>query len=554
MITINTQNNSQLEKHWWLPLAVLACAQLSVSADNGAFSIAAANILSTLGGTLADIQLATTVYSLIAGSLMLVSGMLGIAFGWMSVFRMGLILAMAGEFLCAFTPNMTILTWGARGLFGLGASLVIPSVLGMVSVLYEGEQRKKAFGVIAGSAALATILPILLGAAIDMAGFRFTFAGMGIVFGLLLASSSVFHGERKPIDIHSIDIPGSFVASIGLSLLLFGLSRISAWGATVALPTAPFTIGGYSPALPLAFVGLVTLIILLPLEKNREKANYAAILPGSLIGNKTVRAGLVAIGLPFFYMGAQGILATSYYQLALGLSATNTAILGILSGVPMLLGATMIPMKFPKADSRMVIRLGYLFLIAATGFMAIGMRQDYVSWYMLVATLLGGIGVGLVNSQANNVVASAVSAQDSQKSGGIQGAARNLGLALGTAIAGSLLIISMNNGVHEVVTSLDANLLAQSQRETLEQNVFTFEPTVVFEGRLDSVGDLNDEVRAELTHSFEQVRYNAASKAMLFISGVCAVALLTTGPLRIKTAPTSTPEADVAQSKQGDEQ
>ena len=514
----------------------MACAQLSVSADNGAFSIAAANILSTLGGTLADIQLATTVYSLIAGSLMLVSGMLGIAFGWMSVFRMGLILAMAGEFLCAFAPSMTVLTWGARVLFGLGASLIIPSVLGMVSVLYEGEQRKKAFGVIAGSAALATILPILLGAAIDLAGFRFTFAGMGIVFGLLLVSSSVIHGDHKKIDIRAIDIPGSFVASIGLSLLLFGLSRISAWGVVGALPTAPFNIGGYSPALPLAFVGFITLIILLPLEKNREKANYAAILPGSLIGNKTVRAGLIAIGLPFFFMGAQGILATSYYQLALGLSATKTAVLGILSGVPMLLGATMIPIKFPKADSRKIIRWGYLFLACSTAFMAVGMRQDHVSWFMIVATLLGGIGVGLVNSQANNVVASAVSAQDSQKSGGIQGASRNLGLALGTAIAGSLLIISMNNGMHNAVASLDENLLAQSQREVLEQNVFTFEPSVAFEGRLDSVGDLTDDVRTELTSAFVQARYDSASGAMMFISCVCAAALLTTRPLRIQSA------------------
>lgn len=145
------------------PLIVLACAQVGTSADNGAFSVAMAEMMRVFGCPLSDVQMASTVYSLMAGTFMLASGLLGMVIGWCRNFRAGLVLAVVGELLCAFSPSIELLIWGGRLMVGLGASLIIPSVLGMVSMLYEGEERKQAYGVIAASAALATIIPIALG-------------------------------------------------------------------------------------------------------------------------------------------------------------------------------------------------------------------------------------------------------------------------------------------------------------------------------------------------------------------------------------------------------
>ena len=115
------------------PLIVLACAQVGTSADNGAFSVAMAEMMRVFGCPLSDVQMASTVYSLMAGTFMLASGLLGMVIGWCRNFRAGLVLAVVGELLCAFSPSIELLIWGGRLMVGLGASLIIPSVLGMVS-------------------------------------------------------------------------------------------------------------------------------------------------------------------------------------------------------------------------------------------------------------------------------------------------------------------------------------------------------------------------------------------------------------------------------------
>ncbi|MFR2950531.1 MAG: hypothetical protein ACLTKG_03745 [Collinsella intestinalis] len=64
-----------------ISLAVLALAQLGVSADNGAFSVAMSEMMSVFGCSVADVQLANTVYALMAGTFMLASGLLGLMVG-----------------------------------------------------------------------------------------------------------------------------------------------------------------------------------------------------------------------------------------------------------------------------------------------------------------------------------------------------------------------------------------------------------------------------------------------------------------------------------------
>lgn len=357
------------------PLIVLACAQVGTSADNGAFSVAMAEMMRVFGCPLSDVQMASTVYSLMAGTFMLASGLLGMVIGWCRNFRAGLVLAVVGELLCAFSPSIELLIWGGRLMVGLGASLIIPSVLGMVSMLYEGEERKQAYGVIAASAALATIIPIALGILVDIAGFRVTFGVLAAYFvALLVASAKLPTGGG--LHAGKFDAPGAVIASLGLFAVMCGLSRISTWGVFAPLPQAPFTIAGISPALPIVGVGLLLLVMLIPVEHWMERAHGIAILPSSFVHNPTVRSGVIAIALPFFYMGAQGLVGTSYYQLVIGLGGMQTALLGIISGVPMLVLAMFVPRKFPQLKPWSVVRTGYVFMAAACVSMAFGVRAS----------------------------------------------------------------------------------------------------------------------------------------------------------------------------------
>lgn len=508
-----------------ISLAVLALAQLGVSADNGAFSVAMSEMMSVFGCSVADVQLANTVYALMAGTFMLASGLLGLMVGWRRTFVGGMVLMVIGEIVTALAPVVELLIWGGRLAVGVGASLVIPSVLGMVPLLFEGDKRKQAYGVIAGSAALATIVPIPLGMLVDNFGFRFT-------FGALVAASLALPASQ-PRASKKFDLVGAALASMGLFAVMFGLSRISAWGVADPLPTAPFTIFGLSPAPLIVIAGVALLIVLIPVESWMERTRDVAILPSSFIKSAQVRSGVVAIALPFFYMGAQGLVATSFYQLVVGLGGTSTALLGIVSGVPMLVLAMGIPRKFPQANSWLVVRCGYIAIALGAMMAAFGVRSSELTSIMVLGTLLGGIGVGMVNSQSNNLVASAVPAHDAQQSGGIQGAARNLGLALGSAAMGSVMLIAVNMGLDARVESMA--VLDEPVRTALEQTVYTYEGDTAFSARMDGMG-VSDSVAGELITANREVRANAGAIAMSTVAALAGLSLFTMFPKKSKDA------------------
>lgn len=508
-----------------ISLAVLALAQLGVSADNGAFSVAMSEMMSVFGCSVADVQLANTVYALMAGTFMLASGLLGLMVGWRRTFVGGMVLMVIGEIVTALAPVVELLIWGGRLAVGVGASLVIPSVLGMVPLLFEGDKRKQAYGVIAGSAALATIVPIPLGMLVDNFGFRFT-------FGALVAASLALPASQ-PRASKKFDLVGAALALMGLFAVMFGLSRISAWGVADPLPTAPFTIFGLSPAPLIVIAGVALLIVLIPVESWMERTRDVAILPSSFIKSAQVRSGVVAIALPFFYMGAQGLVATSFYQLVVGLGGTSTALLGIVSGVPMLVLAMGIPRKFPQVNSWLVVRCGYIAIALGAIMAAFGVRGSELTSIMVLGTLLGGIGVGMVNSQSNNLVASAVPAHDAQQSGGIQGTARNLGLALGSAAMGSVMLIAVNMGLDARVESMA--VLDEPVRTALEQTAYTYEGDLAFSARMDGMG-VSDPVAGELIAANREVRANAGAIAMSTVAALAGLALFTTFPKRSKDA------------------
>lgn len=514
-----------------LSLAVLALAQLGVSADNGAFSVAMSEMMRVFGCSVADVQLANTVYALMAGTFMLASGLLGLMVGWRRTFVGGMVLIVIGEIVTALAPVIELLIWGGRLAVGVGASLVIPSVLGMVPLLFEGDKRKQAYGVIAGSAAFATIVPIPLGMLVDSFGFRFTFGILVAYFGILVAASLALPASR-PHSSKKFDVPGAVLASMGLFAVMFGLSRVSAWGVADPLPTAPFTVFGLSPAPFIVVAGVALLVALIPLESWMERAHGVAILPSSFLKSPQVRSGVVAIALPFFYMGAQGLVATSFYQLVVGLGGTGTALLGIVSGVPMLMLAMGIPRKFPQVNSWLVVRCGYIAIALGAVMAAVGVRAAELTSTMVLGTLLGGVGVGMVNSQSNNLVASAVPARDAQQSGGIQGAARNLGLALGSAAMGSVLLIAVNMGLDARVASMDS--LDETARIALEQTVHTYEGDAAFSARMDGMG-VEGATADELTAANREVRADAGSIAMSTVAALAGLALFTTFPKKART-------------------
>ncbi|WP_302396819.1 MFS transporter [Eggerthella sinensis] len=508
-----------VEKFLVLPILVLIMAQMGTSGDNGALGLANTELVTILGATTPDIQLANMVYSLMAGAFMIAGGLMGTIIGWKKNFRMGAALCAAGELVMALSPNMTVFIWGGRILVGFGASFMIPSVLGLIPHIYHGKNRMLAFGCIGAASGLSAFLPLFLGIVMQVGGFRVTYTVLAVYFVLVLVMSLKIPAIEKSHEKLKFDGLGTGLAAIGLFLFLIGLSRISAWGLIEPFADAPFTIFGISPALPMAALGLIVLVVLVFVEKRVEAKNGIALLPQSFLKTPQVRAGLIASAITFFFMGLQAILLSPYLQLVAGWSPVLMGVSALAVGIPTFLFSMGIPKFIPNANPRRVIQIGYCVMALAFIPMGLSLQGSTVTPLMWVGLAVAGAGAGIVSSHTNNIVALAVNERDASQSGGIQTTMRNVGQAIGVAAVGAVLLFGITSNIN---AAMDANpTITPAVRQAVSERNLTLMGDTQFEQAIADI-PMTDTEKSELVAINSQARVNSTITGY----GVSAVVIL----------------------------
>ena len=152
--------------------------------------------------------------------------------------------------------------------------------------------------------------------------------------------------------------------------------------------------------------------------------------------------------LMFFllYLVQAGLFFTIplFLSVSLGLSALDTGLRILPLSVTLLAAAVGIPRFFPNASPRRVVRFGLLAMFLGVVVLLGAMDATADARIVTVPLLLAGLGIGALASQLGAVTVSAVPDEDSPAVGGLQNTATNLGAALGTALAGSILIASLS--------------------------------------------------------------------------------------------------------------
>ena len=519
------------EKFLVLPILVLILAQMGTSGDNGALSLAASALQSDLGATLADIQLANMVYSLMAGAFMIAGGLMGTIIGWKKNFRVGALLCAAGEVVLAFAPSMMIFTWVGRVLVGFGASFMIPSVLGLVPKIYFGKNRVLAFGCIGAASGLSALLPLILGVVMQLAGMKITFLVLAVYFLIVFALSFKLPEIDESGEKSKFDGIGVALAALGLFMFLIGIAKVSTWGLWEPFAGAP-SIMGVSPALPLAIAGLVVLAVLVKVEKKVEEKNGSALIPQSFLTTPQVLAGLAASAITFFFMGVQSILMGPYLMLVAGWSPIQVGVSSIVVGAPTFAFSMGIPKFFPNANPRRVIQIGYLVMALALGVMAMAVTIDGASMMGIYAgCVFAGSGAGIVSAQANNVVALAVNDRDAAQSGGIQTTMRNVGQAIGVALLGAVLLFSITNSVNGAAQQ-SANL-SDSTKAIVAEMPLSLNGDAEFTAQLEAAGVADQAEIDELIALNQQSRFDSTRLAYGVGAAIILLGLLTTPAIKV---------------------
>ncbi|NQZ92547.1 MAG: MFS transporter [Moritella sp.] len=431
----------------WFSLVIILLAQMGTMGDNSGLSVATSSLINDLGASVADVAFANAMYPLIAGACMIAGGMLGLILGWTRLFQLGTLLMFVAEAVAAYTDNMQVFIFVARGLSGIGASFLVPAVLGLIAGIYKGKDRALAFGAIAAIIGVAnTVGPLLFGYIIDVFDYRVAFTGLAGYFAILtILGFFLDKVEKSKIKI-KYDLFGTVLVSSGLLALFIGLLKITEWG--LVTPINPeITVMGISPSLPLVALGLTILFAFLKWEKKFEQKHGACLMPESFVKTPQLRDGLYMCGFIFVMFGAFVMLGITYLQLVAEYSAFDTAKVMMLFSIGMMVSSIAAPIKLNKISCRTLCNVGIGFCGIAAIFGALGSDLQGINYFFYACALFIGIGTGLVASQASLIVTEAVNERDATQSGGVQATSRNIGQTVGIALLGTTMMFSLTGSV-----------------------------------------------------------------------------------------------------------
>ncbi|HKF00024.1 MAG TPA: MFS transporter [Actinomycetes bacterium] len=423
-------------------LLTLAAGQFLMTLDSSVMNVSIATVAKDVGTTVTGVQAAITLYTLVMAMLMVTGGKVGSMIGRRRAFAIGCVVYGVGSLTTALAPNLPILILGWSVLEGVGAALILPAIVALVAGNFPPEGRPRAYGLVMGAGAAAVAVgPLIGGAATTYFSWRWVFAGeVLLVIGILALARRVADApsETRP----RLDVLGALLAAVGLGASVYGVLRSSEWGWVLPKPGSPSWLG-LSPTIWLIIGGLLVVWTFLEWERRLERGGGEPLVRPSMFGNRQMVGGLVMFNVQYLVQAGLFFTIPLFLSVALGLSALETGARILPLSITLLAAAVGVPRLFPAASPRLVVRLGLLAMLAGVLVLLAAIDADASAGIVTLPLLLAGLGIGALASQLGAVTVSAVPDEQSPEVGGLQNTATNLGAAVGTALAGSILIAAL---------------------------------------------------------------------------------------------------------------
>src|SRR3546814_19462 len=208
------------EARWVLLATVLGSGVAFL--DGTIVNVALPAIADGLDAGLGDLQWVVNAYLVTLSSLVLLGGSLGDRFGRTRVFTTGLYGFTAASVLCGLAPTVEVLI-AARAVQGIGAALLVPGSLAILSAVFHPDDQAQAVGAWSGMSGIATAIgPFLGGWLIDTVSWRLAFfVNVPLAIAVAIAARRV--PETKSDAVGRLDFGGALAASAGLALATYGL-------------------------------------------------------------------------------------------------------------------------------------------------------------------------------------------------------------------------------------------------------------------------------------------------------------------------------------------
>ncbi|MCI0784649.1 MAG: MFS transporter [Chloroflexi bacterium] len=410
-------------------LIILSLAMFVYVIDTTLMNVSISALVEDLDTTVGAVQAAITLYMLTMAAFMLTGGKLGDIWGSKRAFRIGLVIYGVGTTITALAPSIVFIFIGWSILEGLGSALIVPAINTLVRANYRGTKRASAYGVLFGVAAAGAAFGPLVGGWITTEyTWRLAFGLEAlIVFGVLLSSGLLTDSPRvepKP----RLDVIGVLLSVFGLGLLVLGILQMASWGWDD--PRVLSMIAGGATVIGV-FVWWI--------RRQTERGEPALVSP-ALFRHRSISAGLPVLATQTFAQAGLLFLIPLYAQSFLGLDAFETGLTILPLSIAVLLTSIVSPGLGKKIYPRYIIQAGLVVLFAGGVILALALDDATAGGDLALGLAVVGVGIGLVVGQLPNLILSGVDSEEASEASGLQGTAQNLGMALGTAVVGTVIL------------------------------------------------------------------------------------------------------------------
>jgi EmrB/QacA subfamily drug resistance transporter len=424
----------------WALLAV-ALATFMTYLDNNIVNVAIPAIQRDLHLTTANLEWVVSGYILVFAGLLLAGGRLADAFGRRRLFTIGLVVFTGASLAAGLADSFGVLV-AARAVQGLGAALVTPTTLAIISAAYpEPRERARAVGIWAGVGGLALAVGPLIGGVLAQHaswGWIFTI-NVPVGIATLLLGLWAIRETREPVR-RPLDVPGLVLATTALTALTWALIEGAPRGWT-----SPTVLGGFAVA---ALAGLAFVVV--------EQRSAHPMVSVSLFRERAFSGGVVAMMLWAFGLFGIYFFTSLYLQDVLGFSPTEAGLAFLPMALCMVVGAVLSPLVARAVGTGRLV--GLAMTLMGVGIASVALLGESASYAALMPSFLViGIGGGLT-TPLTDAVLGAMPTERAGVASGLFNASREVAGLLGITVIGAVLSARQSAALRGGAVPLDAFL------------------------------------------------------------------------------------------------
>jgi EmrB/QacA subfamily drug resistance transporter len=513
-------------RKWWT-LGAMCFALFMIMLDNTVVNVALPSIQKDLGASISGLEWTINGYTLSFAVLLATGGRLGDIFGRRRMFLAGVVIFALSSATAGFAADETSLVI-SRVVQGVGAALMMPGTLSIITDAFPAHERGKAMGTWAGVSALALAVgPVLGGFLTEHVSWRAIFyINIPVAIGAVLATTFAVRESRDTSVGRDVDYPGVAVLTIGLTALVLALVEGNSWGWG-----SPEIVG----LLALAALALPAFVFV----ENRVKApmvHFELLSDRNFLG-----AVVVAMIISFAMLGVFFFLAL-YMQDILGYTPLEAGI-RFLPSTLMIVGIAPVAGRLSDRFGPRWLIAGGLVIVAASlfSFSRIAVDSSYLD--LLPGFMLLGIGIAMTMSPMTSAAMNAVPVQKAGLASGVLSMFRMVGGSLGVAVTGAIFQGLVSSKLDSL---LGSSGVTATQRDQISEGLGS--------GTVPHIQGLAPAETKQVMAAGSEAFVYALGHAMT-VSGFVALvgAAIGATAIRAKSRTTTTVEAATAEANPGGE-